>query len=200
MKESNLLILVLIITTIAILIMICIDGNDSIVIIESLDEPSNDSQGKYPQCPQGYILSGANCIPDGITISSQCDKLDTDLGNGVCKKETTVTCPVGTLLKTTYCVDPETKKQIPLSEATCPTGYTKDGPICSMVYDGKCPTNYKNIKMGNAPCKHEFESLQPYCETGYTLNNNKCFKIPQSTETFAKANEIESRAMASLYN
>jgi len=194
-KQTKLLIIALLIIAIVILIIVCNDRETSITIVERMND-SDDT--KYPICPTGYIISGENCIPDGIKQPVQCEGND-KATNGMCRKEKTITCPVDYILKTTYCFNPTTKKQAPFSQATCPAGYSKSGIFCHLDYEGKCPPNFKNTKFGNTPCTQDSETISPQCEINYNLKDGKCHKSP-TAEAFDRANAVEARAVASLGN
>ncbi len=200
MKESHILISALIVIAIILFILICVDNSKTVVVIDNVETMDEPTAGKYPVCPSGYILSGSNCVPDGTSYVAQCDPSDEVLSDGQCRKEITAQCPAGYLLKPTSCVDAITKEKKPLTEATCPAGYTQNGPLCSLIYDGKCPTNFKNVKMGSSPCRHEFETISPQCEDGFSMKDGKCFVVKSaSAEAFTRANIVEQRALESLY-
>jgi hypothetical protein len=196
-KETKVLLLGLLVAAIIVMLIICMDGHSPVVVVERLD---NNDEVKYPNCPSGYILSGANCVPDGSKHKLTCDNDIDTVVDGMCRKMAVVSCPNDFVIKSKFCYNPKTKEQIPFDQATCPPGYDKNGPFCYKEYEGKCPTNYKNMKMGDMPCVQEFDTMSPSCPNNYNLKNGKCYKSATAVEAFARANAVEQKALSSLYN
>jgi hypothetical protein len=153
---------------------------------------------RYADCPKGYILSGDQCIPDSDgNIRQTCPDGGTPLNEGVCRIRKKATCPDGyDNIGGVNCQNLSNKHMLPISEATCAAGETKEGGFCVKKYAGTCPSYYVNSGTGVNACTHEFPSMSPTCNTGETLKDGRCYT--GSVETFARANEIEAKAIASL--
>ncbi len=162
--------------------------------LEHLEQPK---EGTYAKCPDGYILSGALCIPDDIQRPHTCDKYDQKKDDGMCMKEETVVCPDGFLTMATHCYNPKTKEKKPFSDATCPDGYTREGAFCHLEYAGSCPPYFKNTKAKPFACAQEMPSISPWCDADMQLKDGKCYSSAIAA-AFAKSTAVEQKAFESL--
>jgi hypothetical protein len=165
---------------------------------ESLTIERLDDNGRFADCPSGYVLNGSSCIPDNSgSVRQQCNEGGDALNEGICEYKTAATCPGDMRNMFKYCKDFNTNKIAPISSATCTSPeMVKSGAYCIKRYTGTCPPYYTNTKQGANACVQASPKISPNCKEGETLNEGRCTK--KSAEAFVRANMIEAEALRSL--
>jgi hypothetical protein len=136
-----------------------------------INEPKSDQTCKGGNkrlgkcyCPNGYHLSGNECIK----------KLGSSTTTKVKDKVTIDNCPIGYILKGGKCIPKFIKHIDP-----CPEGYVLKNGKCVLKpkpINDPCPEGYV-LKDGK--CVHKVKKINDPCPLGYVLVNGKCVrKLP----------------------